>query len=195
MKTLLFLFLLAQTQIPLAEITTTVTPDYEEISVPLDGGCSLACAMGWTLTSTSELKSNGKINYTAKNMDDGSPHTAWAEGVNGYGIGERIIATMNNDTTIKNISCWGMRIANGYQKNTKTWKDNSRIKKLKVWHNSKPVLIINLQDKMGVQLARWDENLIKLNGGDLLSFEIMEVYKGDKYADTVVSDFVLDGAH
>lgn len=195
MKTIAFLLLFSFLPPALREISTTVDTDYERISVPLNGGCSLACAMGWKLTATSALKSNGQITYEAGNMNDGLPETAWAEGAAGYGIGEKFIATMEGDSSMKNVPFRAIRIANGYQKNDKTWKDNSRIKKLKVYHNKKAVFIINLQDKMGVQFAKWDDKPLLLNFNDVITFEIMEVYKGDKYDDTVVSDLSFDGAH
>jgi hypothetical protein len=195
MKTIAFLLLFSFLPPALREISTTVDTDYETISVPLGGGCSLSCAMGWKLTATSTLKNNGQITYLAENMNDGLPETAWAEGATGYGIGEKFIATMDGDSSMKNIPFRGLRIANGYQKNNKTWKDNSRIKKLKVYHNGKAVFIINLQDKMGVQLATWEDKPLLLTFNDVITFEIMDVYKGDKYDDTVISDLSFDGAH
>lgn len=195
MKTIAFLLLLSFLPPALREISTTVDTDYESISVPLSGGCSLACAMSWKLKATSSLKDNGQITYGVENMNDGLPETAWAEGAAGYGIGEKFIATMEGDSSMTKIPFRGIRIANGYQKNSKTWKDNSRIKKLKVYHNKKAVFIINLQDKMGVQFASWEDKPLLIKFDDVITFEIMDVYKGDKYDDTVVSDFSLDGAH
>lgn len=195
MKTIAILLLLAILTPAPREINTTVDTDYEAISIPLSGGCSLACAMSWKLKATSTLKDNGQITYGVENLNDGLPETAWAEGASGYGIGEKFIAQMEGDSSMKGIAFRGFRIANGYQKNSQTWKANSRIKKLKVYHNKKAVFIVNLQDKMGVQFAKWDDKPLLIDFNDVITFEIMEVYKGDKFDDTVVSDLSLDGAH
>jgi hypothetical protein len=184
----------AQTLIP--ETNVRVYRDYSEISCSLAGSaCSLACAMGWTLSASSFLPDNGTKNYDAENMNDGLENTAWVEGAKGDGIGEKIFARVSCDSKTYNVSFWGIRIANGYQTDSNTWKNNSRIKSLKVYQNAKPFLIIHLQDQMGVQRAKWKPDIIRLNNGDLITFEITEVYKGDKYEDVAVSDLVLDGAH
>jgi hypothetical protein len=178
------------------EVKARVFGDYNEISCSLAGpACSLACAMGWTLSASSVLPDNGTINYSAENMNDGLETTAWAEGAKGLGIGEKIFARVSCDSKTHNVSFWGIRIANGYQKDSSIWKANSRIKSLKVYQNAKPFLIIHLQDQMGVQRVKWRPDIMKLNNGDLITFEITEVYKGDKYEDVAVSDLVLDGAH
>jgi hypothetical protein len=200
MRALIFLFLftlndcIAQTTLP--EVNTRIYRDYREISCSLTGSaCSLACAMHWTLSATSFLPDNGAKNYIAENMSDGFENTAWIEGAKGYGIGEKIFARVSCDNKTHNVSFWGIRIANGYQSDSNTWKDNSRVKSFKVYVNSNPMLIINLQDQMGVQVAKWKPDIIKLNNEDLITFEITGIYKGDKYEDTAVSDIVLDGAH
>ena len=63
---------------------------YESIYVALNGGCSLGCALGWDITTSSTLSSQGNNNYGAENLEDGKKETAWVEGKQGYGIGEKI---------------------------------------------------------------------------------------------------------
>ncbi|MEI6747792.1 MAG: NADase-type glycan-binding domain-containing protein [Bacteroidales bacterium] len=200
MRTLPILFLffinVCFTQTGIPEINTRVYGNYREISSSLSGSaCSLACVMKWTLSATSILSDNGTTSYKTENMKDGLPNTAWAEGAEGYGIGEKIYVRIDGNNKANNVSFWGIRIANGFQKDSTTWKDNSRVKYLRVYHNSKPILIINLEDKMGVQAAKWKPNLIRLNNNDLIAFEIIGIYKGDKNENTAISDLVLDGAH
>lgn len=178
------------------EINARVYRDYREISCSLAGkACSLACAVEWTLSATSAFQDNGTINYNAENMTDGLENTAWITGIKGFGIGEKILARIHCDSNTHNVSFWGFRIANGYQKDSSSWKANSRVKCLKIYHNSKPALIINLKDQMGVQVVKWNPDFIKLNNGDLITFEIFDVFKGDKFEEVAVSDLVLDGAH
>jgi hypothetical protein len=200
MKTVILLFLFINSfcfaQTGLIEINASAGNYYEGLASSLSGsGCSLACAMDWTLSATSVHLENDKLNYGIENLNDGIPNTAWVEGAEGYGIGEKIFARIKGDRKTVNVSFWGIRIANGYQQDSSTWNNYSRVKKLKVIHNSKPILIINLPDKMGVLTAKWNANLMRLNNGDLITFEILDVYKGDKYENTALSDLVLDGAH
>jgi hypothetical protein len=169
---------------------------YRGITSSLMGrACSLACVMKWTLTASSTFVENGTTDFGIENLSDGFENTAWAADAKDYGIGEKLFARFICSTKTGNVSFWGLRLGNGLQKDSTTWKGYSRVKSLKVCHNSEPVLIINLQDKMGVETAKWDPDLIRLNNGDLISFEIMDVYKGDKFEATAISDLVLDGAH
>jgi hypothetical protein len=64
---------------------------YESMWDVEGGGCSWYCGAGeYSVTTSSELLSNGKLDYTEKNLTDFSYQTAWIEGKKGYGIGEAI---------------------------------------------------------------------------------------------------------
>ncbi|WP_143569809.1 NADase-type glycan-binding domain-containing protein [Tenacibaculum agarivorans] len=163
-------------------------------------GCSWYCGAGdYTVTTSSELAPNGKIDYKAKNLTDFSYQTAWVEGKNDYGIGEKIefVFAPNHPrvTTIK--------IANGYVKSTKAWKANSRVKKLKLSINDEVYGIIHLKDTYALQAVKFkkpigyadreDYEKLKTRPKWKISFEILEVYKGEKYKDTVISEIFFDG--
>lgn len=173
-------------------------PDDELSFEDIEGnilGCNLACGIGWTTSVTSTLASQGNNSYDISNMEDAVQSTAWVEGKEDYGIGERLIFTMETSNKEALIPFDGIVISNGYTKNEMTWKNNSRVKSFKVYHNQKPKLIIELPDTYQPQKVYWDPQLIKLKHGDVVAFEITEVYKGDKYTDTAISDFTLKGAH
>lgn len=162
-------------------------------------GCSWYCGGGLdTLSASSELKANKEISYDAKNAHDLSYKTAWIEGVDGYGIGEKLTYHFppQNPRITKII------IVNGYVKSEKTWRENSRVKKLKMYLDGKPYAIMNLEDSRNEQefevdpigesqRENWDELLTK--SWWTMDFEILEVYKGDKYADTAITEIYFDG--
>lgn len=164
------------------------------------GGCSWYCGAGeYTVTTSSALSSNGKIDYDTKNLTDFSYQTAWVEGKKGYGIGEFInfsfAPTHPRVTTII--------FANGYIKNKKVWKENSRVHKLKMYVEDKPFAIIELKDIYAKQLVELEKPLGNSERDDLdklkekenwnIKFEILSVYKGDKYEDTAITEIYFNG--
>lgn len=171
-----------------------VDPGYWE-TIPR--GCSWYCgAMLKGVTASSTLKPQGKMRYDAEQAHDFSYETVWAEGAKGYGIGEYLEYTFSGSSPrITEII-----VANGYVKSVEAWRNNSRVKKLKVYFNDKPLVILHLEDKRSVQSFAVDP--IGMRSGSIaaedypdwkLRFEIMEVYRGDKYDDVVISELFFDG--
>jgi hypothetical protein len=133
------------------------------------------------------IKSSSTLNggnYNVYNIYDNNYKTAWVEGIIDYGIGEWIeyqFSTLND-------SIEGIEFCNGYVKNKKTFKENSRVKKMKMYLNGKPYAIINLEDTYATQLFYFDD-LIKSDLKNIrIKFEILEVYPGTKYKDTCISE-------
>lgn len=168
----------------------------------VDGdGCSWYCGAGeYTVTTSSELSSNGNIiDYKAKNLTDFSYQTAWVEGKKGYGIGEFI----NFSFAPTHPRVTSIIFANGYVKSKKAWKDNSRVHKLKMYINDNPFAVIELKDSYTKQIIELKEPLGNSERNDFeklkekdnwnITFEILSVYKGDKYADTAISEIYFDG--
>ncbi len=171
------------------EIYDETKSSYWEI---IGEACSWYCAGGPnTVTSSSQLKTQGKINYKASNAHDLNYKNVWVEGVPGYGIGEYLTYKFKGGsprvTTII--------VVNGYVKSAKAYKENSRAKKLKVYKDNKPIAILELQDIIGEQ--SFDIGVLGNNKEGTpdwtLKFEIMEVYKGDKYDDTAISEIYFNG--
>lgn len=162
-------------------------------------GCSWYCGGGHdTITVSSSLKSKSGISYSARNIHDLNYKTAWIEGVPGYGIGEYIIYHFPPD----NPRITEIIVVNGYVKSPSTWKNNSRVKKLKMYVNNKPFAILNLFDSRQEQHFKfeplgyndrenWEQLLTKPKWS--IKFEILEVYKGEKYDDTVITEIYFDG--
>lgn len=171
--------------------------EIEDFYGSLHGGCSLACAFGWHFESSSNLPPQGKKSYEPKNLSDGDLATAWVEGKSTYGVGEIITVHFHTTPDVRNVPLKGIDFVNGYSKNLKTWKLNSRIKKLKVFHNNNLKYFFELVDSMkpqGIYFIEAEKHIL-LSHGDVLRFQIMEVYKGDKYKDTALTELNLHGAH
>lgn len=178
-------------------------------------GCSWYCCGGIdTVIASSYLKANGAITYIGDNAGDDNYEKAWAEGVEGYGIGESITFYFTEGQgAIDEII-----ISNGYVKTPKAYKENSRAKVLKLYHNGKHIANLHLKDELADQHFKlWtvfgsvDNSAFdngnspnKINGHYIgkngkaipqwtFKFEIGDVYKGTKYDDTVISDIHFDG--
>ena len=170
--------------------------DYWDI---IGNRCSFYCASGLGIQkATSELKPEHGISYRASNAHDLSYKTAWIEGVPGYGVGESITYTFppENPRITKVI------IINGYVKSNKVWKENSRVKKLKMYVNGKPYAILNLEDSKKEQTFdietigygdRKDLKALVKKPVIHIKFEIADVYPGEKYDDTAITEIYFDG--
>jgi hypothetical protein len=152
-------------------------------------GCSWYCGAELTsVRASSSLKPQGGNTYEAKNAHDFTLNHAWVEGAKGDGIGEYIEYTFRKD----NPTVTTVIIFNGYVKSEKAWMENSRIKKLKMYVNGKPYAILNLKDTKAQQI--FDIGKLKNKNAELVfKFEILEVYKGTKWEDTVLSELEFDG--
>jgi hypothetical protein len=131
------------------------------------------------LQSSSALAAQGKNNYDSENVADHDPRTAWVEGKPDYGMGEYFEIEAPNINTIYN----------GYQSSPTAWKNNSRVKRFKVFRDNKPVCLLDLTDEMGAQLFELprseNEDASKMH---TFKFEIVDVYKGLKYSDVAISE-------
>lgn len=153
------------------------------------------------LTATSTLAAQGKNTYGVANLSDKSPATAWVEGEKDYGKGEKLTLKLA-ETSSEFGEIHGLYgyfyLQNGYAKSEASWKANSRVRLLLLRHNEEPVAYFLLKDDIQPQILDasryfWNAHQhsgIKVNGGDTLSFEIVDVYRGDKYKDTALSTFV-----
>jgi hypothetical protein len=158
----------------------------------MDQGCSWYCGGGpYKITASSALKPSGSITYEAKNAHDFSFKTTWVEGVPGYGEGEYLEYFFEN----KSPRVTDILIYNGYLKNEAGWKKNSRVKKLKLWVNGKPYAVLELQDTRALQTFKLNGPLGRTKDDKdlILKFEILEVYKGDAYDDTAITEIYFDG--
>ncbi len=165
----------------------------------LGAGCSWYCGGGVDKqTASSELSPYNNINYSPGNAHDLSYKTAWIEGVPGYGIGQ----SLTYHFPPENPRITKVIVVNGYEKSKKAWSENSRVKTLKMYIDNKPYAILNLEDTRQEQEFTFDpigngdrEDYTKLKNGPAwtMTFEIVDVYKGDKFNDTAITEIYFDG--
>ena len=160
---------------------------------PASGKSGHDCHFVTNIKASSHLAPQGKNNYDEKNLYDDNYFTPWVEGVKGYGIGEKVTLTVEIDY----ITIGGITITNGYSKSQTAWKNNSRVKKLKFSYNGQEMFILNLKDQMGEQSFAFGKDL-NFDGKELtkkftITLEILDVYKGDKYDDTAISEISFGG--
>lgn len=136
------------------------------------------------LKASSTLANQGKYNYKITNINDFDPMTAWVEGKTDYGIGEYF------EIKAPTINI----IYNGYQASPKSWMQNSRVKKFKVYKNNVALCYLVLTDEMGRQSFELpghnDYNSAK---EPIFRFEIVDVYKGTKWQDVAISEINYAG--
>ena len=67
------------------------------------------------------------------------------------------------------------------------------MKKLRVYHNTTPIFDIKLADSMKEQDVVSKDYWLEM--GDYLKVEILEIYPGEKYRDTAITELLPMGAH
>ena len=81
-------------------------------------------------------------------------------------------------------------------KSASSWQENNRVKKLEFYVNGQIRGIFNLQDSRTDQVFEVGQLEHSSDGSDLiLKFEILEVYKGNKFDDTAITEIYFDGDH
>lgn len=148
------------------------------------------------IDASSELANSGSLTYKAGNAHDFDAVTAWVEGKPDDGIGEWIEYTFNFDVIPNykgNLGIDKLLIANGYKKSLRLWKANNRIKKLRMSLDGKPIATIHLEDCFEIQTVAIPKIMFPPRMTRKLRFEILEVYRGEKYRDTALGLLMFDG--
>ena len=154
------------------------------------GRCSWYCGGEVkSIKASSCLKPTSKFNYEGKNAHDFNHESVWA--TEGIGVGQNLTYTFEGKcpriTTVK--------ILNGHVKNETAWRANSRVKKLRMYYNGRPYAILALDDSRTLQC--FDVGTLGYHDDSkpdwTLKFEIIEVYPGTKYGDTVIAELYFDG--
>ncbi len=184
--TILLLFIIpAKAQLPIvysSEGTKSIDWSKEKRKIELGDETPFLYGSGCTespqrASASSALASQGNANYKAENLFDWDPQTAWIEGKSDYGIGEHFKVDLPYGGN-------HVGIFNGYQKSYETWRNNSRVKKFKVYGDGVPLCYLVLQDLMGSQTFDIPEK----SEHDIYTFQIIEVYPGEKWKDVAISE-------
>ena len=145
----------------------------------------------YEVKASSTLQGSKEGAYDVSNSRDFDLRTAWVEGVEGDGIGEKITYTFDYPA-----GYWtGLLIHNGYGKSESVWAANNRIKTLRVSIEDKALFDVELSDTRVEQLVPMYYYMAEeFSGSFSISFEIREVYPGTKYKDTCISELILMGS-
>ncbi len=140
----------------------------------------------YTVRASSELKSANNA-YAAKKVIPPSLGTAWCEGATGDGVGEWIEFTLKSPV----LSDGGFRldILPGFAASPTLYRKNNRPKKLAVIINDdRAEQEITLAD-----YAKYQSFPFEWRGKPItkVRLKILEVYKGEQYADTCITDVAI----
>ena len=80
---------------------------------------------------------------------------------------------------------------NGYQKSKSLWKANSRIKQLKLYIDESLITLLNLWDVDSPQFFVLPKEITPNDKKVKIRVEITDVFKGDKYSDTAISEIIF----
>lgn len=132
------------------------------------------------VTASSTLPASKNNTYFPSNAVDVNKSTAWVEGAPDAGIGEWISFENNVAKEISSI-----QIYNGYTKNEEVFWANNRLKKIRIeFSNDDPIIVI-LNDGYERGNTVCLNKTIKTTS---LKITILDVYKGQKYDDTCLSE-------
>jgi len=150
-----------------------------------------------SVESSSEYRDRYGV-YPASNAIDGDNATAWTEGVDGSGVGQWIQVNFEQPVTLNRIN-----VNIGYDSNSDLFEKNNRVKRAAFFFSNGYNFEYTFTDQRGLQNAydasgawRYDASGA-LSGGittDYVKFIILEVYRGNKYNDTAISEMEFWGA-
>ena len=160
---------------------------YFDLYVP---ACSWYCGGDVKkVTASSCLSPIKQFTYEGKNAHDFDLESVWS--TKGNGVGQSLTYTF--DGACPRITT--VQILNGHVKTETAWKSNSRVKKLRIWYEGKPYADLELEDSRSLQV--FDVGILGYNDNSkpewTLKFEILEIYPGTKYKDTVIAELYFDG--
>lgn len=128
------------------------------------------------VSATSTL--SPKLAYDVTHLFDSQMDMAWStDGKTTSGIGEKVKLKL-----AKEYEIYGLMVWNGYQRSQTHFNANGRVKSLDI--NGQTVA---LGDKQGFQMVRL-KKAMKVSD---LALTIMDVYKGEKYKDVLISELRL----
>ncbi len=147
-------------------------------------------SVAWKFSATSTYPNSSRNTYEASNLEDWDLSTAWVEGREDYGLGEKIYFTFwapcdyRDDGIVERT----FKIYNGYTKSESSWRNNSRVKTLILGHSDSAIATLNLEDIREPQ--SFNITLPITYDSTELYFEIADYYAGDKWSDVAITEIV-----
>jgi hypothetical protein len=141
------------------------------------------------IATRSTLPPQGGESFAADRMVDDDPSTAWNSDGGGvgpeHGVGERIDVMLAEPAWIGRVV-----IANGDQRDPDTYAANARVKRAQLTLDGGITFVINLLDEgLGEQAVEFRQPVLTTS----LRIEVLEVFRGDTYADLAISDLAFEG--
>lgn len=133
--------------------------------------------------SASSTFSSDHANHDAENLRDNDPKTNWAEGVDGYGIGESVRFDFHETVQLN-----GFQICGGNQYDYDCFKDNCRPEWIKLTFADGASESFRLKDMLKSQTFELSAPVET----DSVVLTVNTIYEGRKYEDTVISDVSFD---
>jgi hypothetical protein len=201
--------------VDIPDVKSTIDKSSDDYENSIDGYKKNEFWGNWSVSisnlvyASSTKASQGKHSYDITNIQDNNLNTAWVFELRS--ISEDCYFEFNfnfpkNTTYAGAYQFQGIcSVFNGYCKSLKTWTENARVKRLLVYYNDKPVCYVNLLDTWHFQefdiskFFRNNRNKKNLNAkyeissGDKLKFKVIEIYKGSKFSDVAISEFLCEG--
>lgn len=131
-----------------------------------------------TYCATSVLPAIGANRYGPENLFDERGETAWVENDPGDGIGQTITLDFGRDRRLA-----GFEISNGYDKDQKTWRNNSRVSSFELAMSDGRTVAADLPDSRGANVFEFGGAVTTRS----LQLTILDVFPGEKYRDTAIS--------
>ena len=157
------------------------------------GGCSLKCAFVW---SVEVQAAGGQKLAAAKKLTDENAETAWiaADGTSGVGAKLKFVFPKKLPAEIEgNTPLYGLDIINGAWLTEQQWKAHARVKKARLYYRDKPIADVTFADSRRWQRLSFPD--VFIGSGDSMTFEILEIYPGEKGAGVAITEVVLEGGH
>lgn len=135
------------------------------------------------VAASSQLAPEGSISYEPALAVDGDPTTAWNEGAEGSGEGERLQLVLADDSWVRRIV-----IRNGYQKDGRSFFDNARAARV-LLRFDEVAYVVDLADQTGEQAVTLPEPALT----GTVTVEVVEAIPGNQYEDLAISEIRVIG--
>jgi Mg-chelatase subunit ChlD len=158
-----------------------------ELKVKDFGTAKMQYRSAANITASSQLYEHNRPAdaYKAENVLDGKSTTAWAEGVDGPGIGEWLKFGLDEPRKVKAV-----RIISGYPKTPQIFRNNNRVRTIKISFSDGKFQMNELKDVQESQRILIDRDAPT----SYIKLEIMDVYKGAKFDDTCIAEVEFEYA-
>ncbi|MCB1588275.1 MAG: hypothetical protein KDI56_05200 [Xanthomonadales bacterium] len=166
---------------------------------PGGGGChTLLAAFGWQ--ASSQLPASGSADYDPLRLLDGRSDTAWVEGVEGGGVGQRLSLQLDGVRQqsvppaedegldpVEAIVLEGLRLINGYPRSERLYQANGRVAQLALRLGDRELGRWSVQDHNRPQVLVIEPPLL-LRRDEHLIVELTEVIAGERWQDTALAE-------